>query len=58
MDDSSNVNGNGAGLIRTNPDGEKFSYDLNLKFRALNNVAEYKALLAGLRFVKELGHNI
>nr|GEV54405.1 reverse transcriptase domain-containing protein [Tanacetum cinerariifolium] len=45
-DDSSCVDGSGAGLILTNPDGVKFTYALRFQFAASNNKAEYEALIA------------
>ncbi|GMH21490.1 hypothetical protein Nepgr_023332 [Nepenthes gracilis] len=45
--------GSGAGVILTAPDGFEIKYSLKLDFPATNNVAEYKALLAGLRLAKE-----
>ena len=54
IDDSSNVNGSGAGVILESPTGEKISYALRLEFSASNNEAEYKELLAGLHLAKEI----
>ncbi|GMH25257.1 hypothetical protein Nepgr_027100 [Nepenthes gracilis] len=53
VDGSSTDNGNGAGVILTTPDGFEIKYSLKLDFSATNNVAEYEALLAGLRLTKE-----
>nr|GFB15543.1 reverse transcriptase domain-containing protein [Tanacetum cinerariifolium] len=50
-DGSSCVDGLGAGLILTNPDGVEFTYALRFQFAASNNKAEYEALIAGLRIV-------
>nr|GEW42786.1 reverse transcriptase domain-containing protein [Tanacetum cinerariifolium] len=46
-DGSSCVDGSGAGLILTNPDGIEFTYALRFQFAASNNEAEYEALIAG-----------
>ncbi|GJS67310.1 reverse transcriptase domain-containing protein [Tanacetum coccineum] len=46
-DGSSCVDGSGAGLILTNPEGMEFTYALRFEFTATNNEAEYEALLAG-----------
>ncbi|GKD90497.1 reverse transcriptase domain-containing protein [Tanacetum coccineum] len=54
-DGSSNEGGFGAGLILTNLEGVEFTYALRFEFKASNNEAEYKALLAGLRFAKGMG---
>ncbi|GJU86859.1 reverse transcriptase domain-containing protein [Tanacetum coccineum] len=51
-DRSSCVDGSGARLILTNPEGTKFTYALRFRFEATNNEAEYEALIAGLRIAK------
>ncbi|GKC16013.1 reverse transcriptase domain-containing protein [Tanacetum coccineum] len=48
-DGSSCVDGSGAGLILTSPEGTEFTYALRFQFTASNNEAEYEALIAGLR---------
>ncbi|GKC25582.1 reverse transcriptase domain-containing protein, partial [Tanacetum coccineum] len=48
-DGSSCIDGSGAGLIITNPEGMEFTYALRFRFNATNNEAEYEALIAGLR---------
>ena len=55
IDGSSNVNGNGAGVVLESLMGEKGRYALRLQFPASNNEAEYKALIVGLRLAKEMG---
>ncbi|KAM2730009.1 hypothetical protein EV1_001315 [Malus domestica] len=47
--------GCGAGLILTTHDKVAMEYAIRFKFKASNNEAEYKALLAGLRLAKHLG---
>ena len=37
------------------PTGEELSYVLQIHFQATNNMAEYEALLHGLRIAKEIG---
>ncbi|XP_023758475.1 uncharacterized protein LOC111906920 [Lactuca sativa] len=54
-DGASSRKGSGAGLILTSPEGEEVTYALRFNFRTLNNEAEYEALLAGLRLVKQMG---
>ncbi|GKD87165.1 reverse transcriptase domain-containing protein [Tanacetum coccineum] len=54
-DGSSYVDGSGAGLILTNPEGAEFTYAMRFRFDATNNKAEYEALIAGLRIVKQMG---
>ncbi|GJT03364.1 reverse transcriptase domain-containing protein [Tanacetum coccineum] len=55
MDGSSCIDGSGAGLILTSPDGAEFTYALRFQFTASNNEAKYKALLAGLRIAAQMG---
>ncbi|SPT18690.1 unnamed protein product [Triticum aestivum] len=47
--------GLGAGIVLTSPKGDKLRYVLQVHFAASNNVAEYEALIHGLRLAKELG---
>jgi ribonuclease HI len=47
--------GAGAGLLFISPLGEHVRYVLRLHFPASNNVAEYEALVNGLRITVELG---
>nr|GFC67391.1 reverse transcriptase domain-containing protein [Tanacetum cinerariifolium] len=54
-DGSSCVDGSGAGLILTNPNGIEFTYALRFQFAASNNEAEYEALIAGLRIATQMG---
>nr|GEW96327.1 reverse transcriptase domain-containing protein [Tanacetum cinerariifolium] len=55
MDGSSYVDGFGAGLILTSPEGTEFTYTLRFQFAASNNEAEYEALIAGLRIAAQMG---
>ncbi|GJX14366.1 reverse transcriptase domain-containing protein [Tanacetum coccineum] len=52
---SSCIDGSGAGLILTSPDGAEFTYALRFQFTASNNEAECEALLAGLRITAQMG---
>nr|GEV88826.1 reverse transcriptase domain-containing protein [Tanacetum cinerariifolium] len=54
-DGSSCIDGFGAGLIITNPEGMEFTYALRFRFNATNNEAEYEALIAGLRIAGQMG---
>ncbi|GKB12552.1 reverse transcriptase domain-containing protein [Tanacetum coccineum] len=54
-DGSSCVDGSGAGLILTDPEGTEFTYALRFKFEATNNEAEYEALIAGLKIAEQMG---
>nr|GFA50803.1 reverse transcriptase domain-containing protein [Tanacetum cinerariifolium]GFA52754.1 reverse transcriptase domain-containing protein [Tanacetum cinerariifolium]GFA52877.1 reverse transcriptase domain-containing protein [Tanacetum cinerariifolium] len=53
-DGSSYIDGSGAGLILTNPEGMEFTYALRFEFDATNNEPEYEALIAGLRIAKQM----
>ena len=44
-----------AGIVIITPEGIKLEHSFRLGFRASNNKAEYKALLAGLRVASDLG---
>src|SRR3954453_18725620 len=52
---SKNMGGCGAGVVLTSPKNEKLSYVLQIHFTASNNVAEYEALVHGLKVAKEIG---
>ncbi|GKG41318.1 reverse transcriptase domain-containing protein, partial [Tanacetum coccineum] len=54
-DGSSCIDGSGAGLILTSPEGVEFTYVLRFQFTASNNEAEYEALLAVLRIAAQMG---
>ncbi|GKB45610.1 reverse transcriptase domain-containing protein [Tanacetum coccineum] len=49
------IDGSGAGLILTNPEGVEFTYAMRFRFEATNNEAEYEALIAGLRIAEQMG---
>jgi ribonuclease HI len=55
FDGSKMLMGLGAGVILTSPKGDKLQYVLQMHFRASNNVAEYEALVHGLKLAKEIG---
>ncbi|GKD57007.1 reverse transcriptase domain-containing protein [Tanacetum coccineum] len=52
---SSCIDGFGAGLILTNPEGVEFTYAMRFRFEATNNKAEYEALIAGLLIAEKIG---
>ncbi|GKB85495.1 reverse transcriptase domain-containing protein [Tanacetum coccineum] len=54
-DESSCVDGSGAGLIIMNPEGMEFTYALLFRFNGTNNEAEYEALIAGLWIAEQIG---
>jgi ribonuclease HI len=55
FDGSKMRTGLGAGIVLTSPKGDKLKYTLQIHFAASNNVAEYEALIHGLRLAKEIG---
>ena len=55
FDGSRMLQGLGAGVVLRNPLGDKLSYVLQIHFKAINNVAEYEALLHGLHIARDLG---
>ncbi|KAK1619890.1 hypothetical protein QYE76_025407 [Lolium multiflorum] len=54
FDGSKMRNGLGAGIVVTSPKGDRLDYVL-IHFAASNNVAEYEALIHGLKLAKEIG---
>ena len=48
MDSASSAMGAGAGIVIITSEGIWLEHSFRLRFRATNNEAEYKALLAGL----------
>ena len=47
--------GTGAGVVLVSPEGGKFQYVVRLHFPASNNIAEYEALISGLRIAIAIG---
>ncbi|GJS44893.1 ARID DNA-binding domain-containing protein [Tanacetum coccineum] len=47
-DGASSIEGSGAGLILTDPNGQEVTYALRFDFKTSNNEAEYEALIARL----------
>ena len=43
------------GIVLTSPKKDKLSYVLQIHFTASNNVAEYEALVHGIKLAKEIG---
>ena len=54
VDEASNAQGSGAGLILTSPEGIDIEYALRFGFHASNNEAEYEAVIAGLNLARSL----
>ncbi|KAK1653706.1 hypothetical protein QYE76_071511 [Lolium multiflorum] len=55
FDGSKQHQGSGAGVTLKSPTGEELQYVPQIHFEATNNMAEYEALLHGLRIAKEIG---
>ena len=55
IDDASSTMGAGAGILIITPEGIRLEHSFRLGFRASNNEAEYKAFLAGLWVVLDIG---
>src|SRR3954466_7277694 len=55
FDGSKIKNGLGAGIVLTSPKGDQLHYVLQIHFAASNNVAEYEALVHGIKLAKEIG---
>ncbi|GKV49205.1 hypothetical protein SLEP1_g55968 [Rubroshorea leprosula] len=54
MDGAANIEGSGAGVVLVGPDGFKSEHALKFKFQTTDNVAEYEALIYGLKLASEL----
>jgi ribonuclease HI/probable phosphoglycerate mutase len=55
FDGSKLLHGSGAGVTLKSPKGDELSCVLQIHFPTTNNIAEYEALLHGLRIAKEIG---
>jgi ribonuclease HI len=55
FDGSKMRGGLGAGIVLTSPKKDRLDYVLQIHFAASNNVAEYEALIHGLKLAKEIG---
>jgi ribonuclease HI len=55
FDGSKMLGGLGVSVVLTSPKGDKLQYVLQMHFRVSNNVAEYEALVHGLKLAKEIG---
>src|SRR3954465_2241406 len=54
FDGSKMKNGLGAGIVLTSPKGDRLHYVLQIHFEVSNNVAEYAALVHGIKLAKEI----
>ena len=55
VDGAANQRGSGIGLVLISPEGIAIEKSLRFKFSAMNNEAEYEALLQGMMMVQKLG---
>lgn len=55
MDGASSTMGAGPRIVIITPDGIRLEHSLRLGFRASNNKAKYKALIAKLKAVRDMG---
>jgi ribonuclease HI len=55
FDGSKLLRGSGARVTLKSPKGDELSYVFQIHFPTTNNIAEYEALLYGLRIAKEIG---
>src|SRR3954471_21888388 len=55
FDGSKMKNGLGAWIVLTSPKGDQLHYVLQIHFAASNNVAEYEAVVHGIKLAKEIG---
>jgi ribonuclease HI len=55
FDGPKTINGLGAGIVLTSPKNDQLRYVLQIHFAASNNVAEYEALVHGLKVSKDIG---
>ncbi|KAL0456104.1 UNVERIFIED_CONTAM: hypothetical protein Slati_0949600 [Sesamum latifolium] len=52
---SSTFTGSGAGVVFTSPEGGELEYAMHFDFKALNNEAEYEALIASIKMALDAG---
>ena len=55
FDEASNVYGYGIGVLLIAPDNSRIPLAFKLRFKVLNNEAEYEACIAGLEAALKLG---
>jgi ribonuclease HI len=55
FDGASSSMGVGAGVVFISPSQETISLSYKLEFEVTNNVAEYEALVLGIRVAQEMG---
>ncbi|KAK4394173.1 hypothetical protein Sango_1888100 [Sesamum angolense] len=55
VDESSTVQGSGAGVVITSPQGEDMEFAIKFDFKSSKNEAEYEALVLGMRMAQDAG---
>ncbi|KAL0412175.1 UNVERIFIED_CONTAM: Ribonuclease HI [Sesamum latifolium] len=55
VDGSSTMQGSGAGVVLTSPQGDDVEFAIKFEFKALNNEAKYEALVLGMRMAQDVG---
>ncbi|KAL0336590.1 UNVERIFIED_CONTAM: hypothetical protein Sradi_4870900 [Sesamum radiatum] len=55
VDGSSTIQGSGAGIVITSPQGEDLEFAVKFGFKASYNKAEYEAFVIGLKIAHEVG---
>ncbi|KAL0401836.1 UNVERIFIED_CONTAM: polyprotein [Sesamum latifolium] len=55
VDGSSTIQGSGAGIVITSPQGEDLEFAIKFGFKASNNEAEYEALVVGMKMAHKAG---
>ena len=55
IDGAANQRGSGVGFVLVSPEGITIEKSLRLEFSAMNNEAEYEALLEGMSMIRKLG---
>ncbi|KAL0355959.1 UNVERIFIED_CONTAM: hypothetical protein Sradi_4042800 [Sesamum radiatum] len=55
VDGSSTIQGSGAGIVITSPQGEDLEFAIKFDFKASNNEVEYEAVVAGMKMAHETG---
>ncbi|KAL0327864.1 UNVERIFIED_CONTAM: hypothetical protein Scaly_2219000 [Sesamum calycinum] len=55
MDGSSTIQGSGAGVVTTSPQGEDMEFAIKFEFNTSNNEVEYEAVVLGIRMALDAG---
>ncbi|KAL0449088.1 UNVERIFIED_CONTAM: hypothetical protein Slati_1465200 [Sesamum latifolium] len=54
VDSSSTIQGSGAGVVLTSPQGDDVEFTIKFEFKASNNEAEYEGLVLGMRMAQDV----